>query len=73
VELDYWRFHYGNDFILPLSGLGFVSMSDEHYQQPEDDGALLFWMHCEELANQPEQTEEPDPDEPIGFDDPPPF
>jgi len=48
-------------------------MNDEHYQpQPEDDGALLYWMHCEELANQPEQTEEPD-DYPIGFDDPPPF
>tara|TARA_R100000008_G_scaffold50950_1_gene30546 strand:+ start:704 stop:850 length:147 start_codon:yes stop_codon:yes gene_type:complete len=48
-------------------------MSDPRdYQQPEDDGALQFWMWCEE---QSELTHADDDDESIEIEivDEPPF
>ncbi len=47
-------------------------VDDEYYQsQPDDDGELLYWMWCEE---QREPTDgDDDSQDPIGFNDPPPF
>lgn len=33
-------------------------MSEDDYQQPEDDGSLEFWMWCEEQAESEAEGEE---------------
>jgi len=45
---------------------------DEPYSQPqpEDDGALLYWMWCQEQSEPDDVTIEPGDNEP---NDPPPF
>ena len=45
----------------------------EDYQQPEDDGALQFWVWCEEQSALHADDDDDECNDPIGFDDPPPF